>query len=155
MRTLTIVAMLCVAACRPTSQRVAQLTCDIIRTDGTPDVHRLEIGRGRSLDSTLLAAGRGGLIVRVRNHRDSSAIDRTSAAVLTRVADGNVRSSSVDGRLNILVNPPAGTYSVMVSCVGCSRAVTSVDVVPGRTDTIDAYLTRFPTNCEEDRQEHP
>jgi hypothetical protein len=42
----------------------------------------------------------------------------------------------------------AGWYGVSIRCTHCGQADTSVTLNAGRTDTLDAYLTRFPDNCE-------
>ena len=151
MRIRGILAFIALAlpGCYGGSQSVIDLSCDIIRSDAVQDVHRIEVRQGARLDSSLLARVRGHVLVRAYNHRDSSRLDRPLRAVLTNT--GTRAQSGVDSdQPNRPLEPAAGVYSLSVTCVGCSRTETALTVVSGRVDTVDAYLTRFPTNCEAD-----
>jgi hypothetical protein len=119
----------------------------MIRFDATQDFHRIEVRQGGHLDSSLLARGHGQVLVRGYDHRDSSRLDRHFRVVLTN-ASTRVQSGGDSDQPNLVLEPTAGTYSLHAACMGCSRTETTLTVVPGRVDTADAYLTRFPDNCE-------
>ena len=140
--------------CHARSPDVIDLSCDMIRFDAMQDYHRVELRQGGRVDSSLLARGRGQVLIRGYNHRDSSRLDRQFLVVLTQRSTGAQSGGNSDHGTRML-EPAAGMYSLQVRCVGCSRAETTVTVTPGRVDTIDAYLTRFPNNCEVDGDRRP
>ncbi len=139
---------LALSGCHAGSPRTIDLSCDRIRFDAAQDYHRTELRHGEVVDSSLLARGRGKVVVRGYNHRDSSRLDRPFRVVLTNTST-RLQSGGDGDQPTQALEPAPGMYSLYATCVGCSRtATTTVTVVPGRVDTADVYLTRVPDNCE-------
>ena len=142
-----VLGSLLLAACHQRPAERIDLSCDIIQYDAALDSSRVEYSSGTVVDSGLLALGRGRLVLRVYAYAGSAEVDRVIRVVLTPAHGGNqIRRDSDSSQVMLDIFP--GSYGVHVTCMGCSRADTSIGVEIGRADTLDAYLGRFPANCE-------
>ena len=135
------------AACHQRPTERIDLSCDIIQYDAALDSSRIEYRGGLAVDSGLLALGRGRLVLRMFAYADGADLDRAVRVELTPADGGNQIGRVSDSPLVTLDIFP-GSYEVHATCMGCARADTSIGVKVGRTDTLDAYVGRFPTNCE-------
>jgi len=81
------------------------------------------------------------------NHADSTRPERRFVIWLTDRSAGAQLSQWSDTAL-VTLDPPAESYEVRASCLGCSPADTTLAFVPGRVDTADIYLTVFPVVCD-------
>lgn len=128
------------AACGSQPKQLIDLSCDRIAFDSAAPPARVRLAEGTQLDASLLAGNRGRLVIRAHDLADSSAL----SAPLGVWLDRTVRRDSV-------LEATAGAHALRVTCLGCNSADTSVAVRPGRTDTVHAYLVRFPSICDTGR----
>lgn len=149
-RAILGVCMLLLSACHHRSGISIDLSCDQIIYDPAHDEWRLEARLSHGTDSVLAARNLAQLTVRGFNYADSALLDRTMYVSLRDTASGAQLGASSDSS-RVDVKMPAGEYTLRATCPGCSpRADSVVRMAAGAVDTIDAYLTRFPDNCEAD-----
>lgn len=130
---------------------VVDLSCDQIRYDAARDKWRFEVRPASIPDSQLSARDQARLLFRGFNYTDSTLLDRVFRVMLTSSETGR-RYGDINDSSHVNMELPPGGYSLHVTCLGCSRADTTIRTVAGTVDTIDAYLTRFPNSCEADAE---
>jgi hypothetical protein len=105
------------------------------------------VRRSEVIDTALARRGEGQLLMRGFSFSDSSKLDRPFLAVARPTPSADWLGGGSDSA-SVSVTAREGTYNLRVTCMGCSVLDTTLTVRAGRHDTLDAYLTRFPDNCE-------
>lgn len=134
-------------ACHRSQARVLDLSCDQIVYTAAEDTNRFAFHGSPTMNDALRRAGRGQLIVRTHPIVASERFDASFHVSLTRAGVVAAVGSAINDSTFLLAGS-AGWYGVSIRCTHCGQADTSVTLNAGRTDTLDAYLTRFPDNCE-------
>lgn len=134
-------------ACHRPQSRILDLSCDQIVYTAAEDTNRFAFRGSPTVNDELRRAGRAQLIVRTHPIVASERFDAPFHVSLTRAGTVAAIGSAINDSTFLLADS-AGPYGVSVRCTHCGHADTSVTLSAGRTDTLDAYLTRFPDNCE-------
>ena len=148
---LLLLAAAFLMSCRSGSPEPIDLGCDLFRFDAVPDQHRLEGREASTVEPQLAARDRARLTVRGFAYADSSVLRRFLYVTLTQRPTGR-RTQGPTDRTHVTLELESGPYALRATCLGCSRADTTLTLTPGRVYTLDAYLTQFPGNCEVDQR---
>ena len=149
-RVLLLAATL-LASCRARAPAPIDLGCDVIRFDAVPDRHRLEGREVPTAESALAARDRARLTVRGFAYADSAVLPRLLSVTLTHHGTSQ-QTHGPTGGASVTLEPEAGPYVLRVTCLGCSRADTTLILRAGHVYALHAYLTQFPGNCEGDER---
>jgi len=134
-------------ACHRPRSGILDLSCDQIVYTASQDTNRFAFHGRPTVSDELSRTGRGQLIVRTHPIVASERFDAPFHVSLTRAGAVAAIGSALNDSTFLLADS-AGSYGVSIRCIRCGHADTSVTLSAGRTDTLDAYLTRFPDNCE-------